>query len=268
MHYVYGNLVIPLTKEEKVSYAELVWPHRVEWFVSHCWATAFADFVETISKHSEEVPSQVNSEICYWICTFSNNQWKLVEELGKDIKDSSFYLALKSESCRGTAMVIDDTALPLRRVWCLFEIMTTYERNKSDTSFAGVFLCSHTGVLNKGSASMDIAIKNASAEMGIDFRHAGATSQADKDAIFSLVESMPGGFPAVNGFVRTSLQESLLEVHKVFDKRFADFLKAMQGQADVLHSLTTQISSLGSPDDCDHPGSPDFQSQTVIDVNM
>jgi len=239
MHYVHHNIVKPLTAEDRVSYAEFVGPRRVEWFVSHCWATQFAEFVESISRHSQEVPSEVEFECSYWICTFSMNQWILEEEIGVDIKESSFSLALHSESCRGTAMVIDEAALPLSRVWCLYEIMTTYERSKLDGSFAGVLLCSHSGVLNKGSASMDVAIKIASAVMTLDLRNAGASKQADKDAIFSMVRSVQGGFQAVNGFVRSAFQESLLEVHQVFNKRFGDFMKAMEGQSAMLHHLTT-----------------------------
>lgn len=40
-------------------------------------------------------------------------------------QDSSFYLALNSPECRGTAMIIDEQVLPLQRVWCLFEVYQT-----------------------------------------------------------------------------------------------------------------------------------------------
>jgi hypothetical protein len=182
----------------------------------------------------------VGFEICYWICTFSNNQWRIPEELGKEIRDSSFYHALQSPLCRGAAMVMDDTALPLKRVWCLFEIMTTYEKVHSDPSFVGAFICSTTGVLNTGSASMDVAIKIAEAVVMIDLTNAGATNQSDKDAIFDLVRQMDGGFTVVNGFVRTSLLESLVQVHAVCELRFDKFLQTMQSRAVRLRSIAHQ----------------------------
>lgn len=37
MYYICSNLVTPLTEDCKLSYAELVGPKRVHWFVSHYW---------------------------------------------------------------------------------------------------------------------------------------------------------------------------------------------------------------------------------------
>ena len=54
-----------------------------------------------------------------WICSHGGHflliRWQ----------DSSFYLALNSPECRGTAMIIDEQVLPLQRVWCLFEVYQT-----------------------------------------------------------------------------------------------------------------------------------------------
>lgn len=62
-------------------------------------------------------------ETTYWVCTLSINQHAVKAELGSgDPLDSSFYLAMRSEGCRGTAMVIDSDGWPLTRSWCLFEV--------------------------------------------------------------------------------------------------------------------------------------------------
>ena len=37
MYYICSNLVIPVTEDCKLSYAELVGPRQVNWFVSHYW---------------------------------------------------------------------------------------------------------------------------------------------------------------------------------------------------------------------------------------
>lgn len=41
MHYVANNLIKPLTRDCKKSYAELIGPKTVEWFVSHYWGQEF-----------------------------------------------------------------------------------------------------------------------------------------------------------------------------------------------------------------------------------
>lgn len=96
MYYVCSNLVVPLTRAYKLSYAELAGPTEVVWFVSHYWGMPLRHFIEAISSHSQ---SRAAAAILpsYWVCTFSNNQWEVEEELGKgDWQDSSFFKALRS----------------------------------------------------------------------------------------------------------------------------------------------------------------------------
>lgn len=95
MYYIYANLVKPLTVASKLSYAELVGSKMVDWFVSHYWGTPFRHFWETVRKHSQTLDTGSSSP-AYWICTFSNNQWAVDEELGGgNVLDSSFYLSLR-----------------------------------------------------------------------------------------------------------------------------------------------------------------------------
>ncbi|CAK9018414.1 unnamed protein product [Durusdinium trenchii] len=117
--YVCENLVKPLTFAVQHSFAELVGstPTPVQWFVSHFWGSAFRHFSETVQKHAAQVALEPDS-VAYWVCTFSNNQWAVDDELGHgEVCQSSFYLALRSRSCRGTVMVIDELAMPLTRVF-------------------------------------------------------------------------------------------------------------------------------------------------------
>lgn len=99
MYYIYANLVKPLTVASKLSYAELVGSKMVDWFVSHYWGTPFRHFWETVRKHSQTLDT-ASSSPAYWICTFSNNQWAVDEELGGgNVLDSSFYLSLRLGCC-------------------------------------------------------------------------------------------------------------------------------------------------------------------------
>ena len=142
MYYVAQNLIIPLTQPTRLSYAELAGPSEVQWFVSHFWGTPFKHFVDCVRKHSESLATGAWEDLCYWICSFSNNQWRVGEELGGSDGwvASSFYLALRGGSCQGTAMIFDDEALPLERSWCLFELLQTLQLSQED---AYTYVCKY-----------------------------------------------------------------------------------------------------------------------------
>ncbi|CAE7651171.1 unnamed protein product [Symbiodinium necroappetens] len=186
MYYVVSNLVMPLTRSRRLSYAELAGPNKVNWFISHFWGTSFRHFVFSIRKHAESV-AVVNNYIgnwadrTYWICSLSNNQWNVAEEVGQSWEESSFYLTLTCGYCAGTAMILDDEAMPLTRAWCLFEVLQTKEIGDRQNSFEGLWLCTATGVLHKGKAGVDVAMRIAERLSTLKLEDATASVQKDKD---------------------------------------------------------------------------------------
>lgn len=248
MHYVNSNLVLPLTHESKVAYADLIGSAEVRWFVSHSWNTVFRNFVDTLTKHAHSLESD---DAAYWICTFSNNQWNLPDELGADILDSSFYLALQHRTCVGTAMVVTDSSPPLERIWCLFEAATTCERSNSDSEFRGLFLCTPNGVLNSGMGDMDLAIQLARSLIHIDLRDAKYSYREDRDKIMERVEAMEGGLNAINRYVRGGIRDALLQMHTSFEKDFNKVVFTLRASSAKLSSLlsdgdvSAELSSFG-----------------------
>ena len=208
MHYICSNLVCPLTQPSLLSYAELAGPSLVRWFVSHYWGASFSQFVQAVQKHSEGL----GSEMSYWICTLSNNQWKVEEEVGGTWDQSSFYLALQSGQCEGTVMVLDEEAMPLTRSWCLFELLQTEILSHDDPGFKGLFLCTHTGVMNLGHSNMDMAMKVSEKLSTLRLENASASVQSDKEMIDDLVRRQPGGFAAVNSFLVQAVRGTLTAV--------------------------------------------------------
>lgn len=184
MYYVCANIVQPLTKPFQVSFVELVGPSPMEWFVSHYWGMGVRHFSDAIRKHAESFGKSHDPRgLAYWICTFSNSQWHVKAELGNgNWKESSFYLALRSPRCRGTAMIIDEKVLPLQRIWCLFEVYHTIQFSKSD-HFQGLLLCTSTGVLQEGRAGTDVAVKVGECAKNLDTRAADASNKEDKAMI-------------------------------------------------------------------------------------
>jgi len=236
MYYVATNIIKPLTKASRLSYAEVVGPQPVDWFVSHYWGTSFAHFVFSIKKHSETVVEAPRSaaDVSYWICSFSNNQWELEMEMGSSWEDSSFYLALLSTTCVGTAMVLDDEAWPLTRAWCLFEVLQTKIIRTKRDDFQGLYLCTSTGVLQKGKAGVDVAMRIAERLTKLRLENATASVQKDKEMIDDLVSKMPGGFAEVNRFVKSNIAEALRTMQAAFT-------------SDLEKLLTTLDSCEGDP---------------------
>lgn len=121
----------------------------------------------------------------YWVCSFSNNQWQLNEELGDGSgwQQCSFYLALRSGHCLGTTMVFDDDAMPLERSRCLFELLQTFQSSQDEQQFQGLFLCTPSGVLNTGMCSIDAALGIAQKLSDLKLPDARATLETDKQMI-------------------------------------------------------------------------------------
>eukprot|EP00930_Biecheleria_cincta_P060762 TRINITY_DN46368_c0_g1_i1.p1 TRINITY_DN46368_c0_g1~~TRINITY_DN46368_c0_g1_i1.p1 ORF type:complete len:294 (-),score=40.26 TRINITY_DN46368_c0_g1_i1:10-840(-) len=206
MHYVVGNLVQPLTGHDRLSYVEIVGPHHVSWFVSHCWGNPFRHFVTSLKKHSEKTRTAES----YWICSFSMNQWTLEAELGSGgVKDTSFHLCLQGRGCAGTATVIDTNATNFQRSWCLYELLQTMLLQKENSDYS-LMLCTETGVLSSGNASVEVTMNVADKVAHLRLQDAEATMQTDKEMIDQEVAEMPGGFAEVNHFLRTNILQAVI----------------------------------------------------------
>jgi len=223
MYYVCPNLVLPLTKRSKLSFAELVGDGAVEYFVSHFWGTGFENFIRSLRKHSKckHGKEDLNwRDSRYWICTFSNNQWKLDEEIPKNgsMKDSSFYQALHSSSCKATCMILDEKAMPLTRSWCLYEIIQTLGIDaKNKNNFEGLTFLTSSGVLNYGMCSVDLALKIGEKLSCVSVKDAQASVAADKVSIDLEVHTNHGGFDKVD----QELRRRMLKVFHSVENNFA-----------------------------------------------
>lgn len=218
MYYVSSNIVKPLTQPYQLSFAELVGPTKIQWFVSHYWGMPLRHFSDAIRKHASSYERHWQNT-AYWICTLSNSQWHVKDELGNGKwQDSSFYLALRSPDCKGTTMIIDDRVLPLQRIWCLFEVYQTIllSQNGSD-GFQGLLLCTSAGVLQQGNAGTDVAVAVAKTVAELDTENAKASDESDRLMIHKLIESMDGGFDYMNTFVRKTICKALEASHSHYE---------------------------------------------------
>ncbi|CAE7250721.1 unnamed protein product [Symbiodinium sp. CCMP2592] len=235
MYYIDPNLVRPITRKHKLSFAERVGPQQVQFFISHWWGTPFVRFCESVRRHAVQISGSEDEStwklVSYWICTFSNNQYRIKEELGTYHKDSSFYLALHSGVCKGTAMIMDERASLLNRSWCLFELLQTVTLEKTQANFTGLYFCTPTGVLNNGDATVELAMNIGKRIAGLSLQSATATSQDDKDMINKLVLEEMGSFHRIDRILRGHLADALKKCQGMVDEQFDNLFTELQGNA-------------------------------------
>ena len=242
MYYVCSNIVKPLTEPFQLSFVELVGPTSIQWFVSHYWGMPVRHFSDAIRKHAQCLDGDWEDS-SYWICTFSNSQWHVKEELGLgQWQNSSFYLALRSPECQGTTMIIDESVFPLQRIWCLFEVYQTISLSRSE-HFHGLLLCTSTGVLQQGNAGTDVAVAVAKTVAELDTRSAKATDEEDRLMIHSLIENMPGGFDTMNSFVRDTICSALEVSHLHYESTFKTLVKNLTSRDSSSRSTQSPRSA-------------------------
>eukprot|EP00928_Gymnodinium_smaydae_P095685 TRINITY_DN8278_c0_g1_i3.p1 TRINITY_DN8278_c0_g1~~TRINITY_DN8278_c0_g1_i3.p1 ORF type:complete len:698 (-),score=101.02 TRINITY_DN8278_c0_g1_i3:45-1829(-) len=157
IEFVDANIVRALTKPTRSSFAELVGPRALEFYVSYCSRDLFVKFVEAVSKHAASNAKDGNQdEVSYWASFLSTNPWE--EQAEKDLLATSLD-ALRDQRCRGICLVFDSFARPLNRPWCLFEVFQGREA-------ADLFLCSPEGVLGEHSCyASHMALSDAVAKL-------------------------------------------------------------------------------------------------------
>eukprot|EP00435_Cladocopium_sp_Y103_P069683 s855_g33.t1 len=216
MYWVCDEIVKPLTETKQVSYAELVGCGMVRWFISHWWGMHFNLTVKSVLNHAKE---QTGEDMRYWVCTFSNNQWKMSEEIPPlaPPSESSFYQALRSPSCLGTCMILDERVVPLSRAWCLFELLQTFLIQDEIPSRESLNILTSSGVMNSGKCSIDTAMAIGKQLTILNLQNAGASKDEDKRLIFTAVETA-GGFAAINAKLRLRIRKVIGVVANQFDQ--------------------------------------------------
>eukprot|EP00439_Symbiodinium_sp_Y106_P087045 s62_g38.t2 len=232
LYYIDSNIIHPLTRQCQLSLAELLGPSRVQWFVSHFWGTSFAYTCDALRRHAENAAKQSGmtwQSVSYWICAFSNNQYRIEEELGKTHKESSFYLALHSSCVHGTCMVLDETGL-WRKGFAPDEIL---ERK----DFQGLQFCTNTGVVNLGQATTEVAINIGRHLAVLSLADAKATRAKDHDTIRSLVIQEMGGFEQIDSKLRMHIRDALMVCKQATECSFSDLCERLEGTGHASVSL-------------------------------
>eukprot|EP00931_Biecheleriopsis_adriatica_P059466 TRINITY_DN35585_c0_g1_i1.p1 TRINITY_DN35585_c0_g1~~TRINITY_DN35585_c0_g1_i1.p1 ORF type:complete len:601 (-),score=77.84 TRINITY_DN35585_c0_g1_i1:29-1831(-) len=110
------------------SYAELINPSGilVTVFVSHFWGHPFTRTLAALNAYATSITQVHLRRFNCWICVFALNQHAVSQEVGMTLEAAPFNIAIKQSDC-WIAMVVDDSLLPLSRLWCLFEVQRAHD---------------------------------------------------------------------------------------------------------------------------------------------
>lgn len=243
MYFLEPYLVRPLTRAMQLSFAELVGPKRLDFFVSHFWGLAFVETLESLRKHAQasKIIGKEISEIAYWICTFSNNQWKLSEEIPPlaDPSLSSFYKALTSGFCHATCMVINEKVEPLKRSWCLYELFLTFVLKDRGTlgsnkiPFQGLLLLTPSGVLNSGKSSIDIALAVAESAANLRLEDARASRIEDELMIKQKILAEYRSFTTPNNKLKKEIRGIVKMMRSQTQTGMGRLLQSLKSKSDM-----------------------------------
>ena len=113
-------IVKPATEKEMLSFIDIMCPGmfiRPTAFVSHAFGTPFHLLVDSLISHFRDA---LPTEMFIWIDVFTFNQ----HNSGHDLH-GGLTLKVAIDACQSVIVVLDRDALPLKRLWCLYEIGCT-----------------------------------------------------------------------------------------------------------------------------------------------
>jgi hypothetical protein len=134
-------------------------------------------------------------------------------------------------------MVLDPECNPLKRSWCLFEVLQTFQLQNENDNFGFLFGTAR-GILNDSTADeadVGLALSVAREIATLDLRDASAADAADKMMIDVLVERT-GGFHVFNNFVRGKMHETLRSMQRDVLENFTK----LQNQL-LMHEAPPQV---------------------------
>jgi len=197
--------LLPLTNKSKDSYCEQLKKQKggskkvglATVFVSHAWKYLFSDVINTLKHYFQ---GSRKDEII-WFDLFSNNQ-QLAVDLDFDWWCGTFKSAIKEFGNFVLVLAPWQHPTPFTRAWCLFEIYCAITTGST-------FNVAISPKENKLFAQQICANNGEYFKMlgNIDVRRSESYFSADRDRIFTVVESLEGGLNGVNVLVVSKMRD-------------------------------------------------------------
>lgn len=229
MYDANNHIVMPEAAVVDASYAELFanyGPAAV--FISHVWAEKAECTEAAVKKLREWVMSRKfartslnfkddgtdsNDSECrlgfrVYFCVLCNNQSRVKEELGDDVKVSPFASVLGTSFCGQVAMISPLRAL--ERKWCNYEFCLARQLSKQ------VWMITADGVVQAGQVAPRALVDMANKVMQFHCKDATCFSIADHDFIDRAVEDM-GGYQEQDNILKEVFRTAIFDAHSVLD---------------------------------------------------
>ena len=188
-YQVVRDIIIPATAESQKPYIDLIDPSlhgQVKVFVSHAWSNPFGLLVATARKFISD--SKFNNNDCFfWLDIFAITQHGGLFQAEELVQLEDTVIAAHS-----TLVVIDPSSgIPLKRIWCIFEIFITIEQGTYGK------LQVRAGDVSRGDSSKFLPCKDGEVLRrladSVDVESADATLACDRDRILARIGGMVSG---------------------------------------------------------------------------
>ena len=252
-------VIKPATYAAQCSLVELIaFGEQVPlYFVSHWWGEPVLDFVKCLEQHAVDRGLGVDSP--YWVCAYANNQWKLDDEIGGSLEESSFRKAMKLSF--GTVTVLDEGGITFSRIWCGYEIFTSLAGDKHKTY--DVYTCLKGGAvglvegLSAGDKDAGAKQKRESGfplervRLDIQLQSAQASVEADRKAILNAIvgaaaDAEPpeehASYTRLNNMLAGRFAAGMVRTVIARGKKLGPYFAAMKASAST--SLVIDLSNL------------------------
>ena len=220
---------LPAVRDGVDPDSQMRWVGRAQHFFSYSWDSPWDDVVGALVDHTARVVAGGEPPPYYWVDIFAVNQhlaippWRCTSGVGPGCPGCAAVAADMHDwatadpnrpkgfervigATRHTLVLMEpwDSPRPPTRVWCLFEQYTTLAKNGRLEVVLG------RQQQRDLQRSLDLRFEAvAAAVRNIDARLADATVAADKEAIFSAIEGLPGGFEGLNRAAQQAQQQWL-----------------------------------------------------------
>eukprot|EP00913_Durusdinium_trenchii_P032387 g30324.t1 len=177
-----------ISSEGSISYKELLSSvaRLPAWYCSHWWGEPIRSFVSCCKRHGYLRGLTLHGSGTYWVCGYANRQHELQQEIGSDLKDSSFYQALQVAD--GILLILDQEAKPFSRIWCDYELYAAITDPAKD--FDLVTATEGESAVAKSVREQNFPISFLLRGLSVRLEDGEATVEADKMKILS---AMAGG---------------------------------------------------------------------------
>jgi hypothetical protein len=252
-------VIKPATYATQCSLVELIaFGEQVPlYFVSHWWGEPVLDFVKCLEQHAVDRGLGVDSP--YWVCAYANNQWKLDDEIGGSLEESSFRKAMKLSF--GTVTVLDEGGITFSRIWCGYEIFTSLAGDKHKTY--DVYTCLKGGAvglvegLSAGDKDAGAKQKRESGfplervRLDIQLQSAQASVEADRKTILNAIvgaaaDAEPpeehASYTRLNNMLAGRFAAGMVRTVIARGKQLGPYFAAMKASAST--SLVIDLSNL------------------------